>query len=340
MCIILVKPAGVEMPDYDNCWDNNDDGAGFMLPDNRGAVIVRKGFMTKEKLDRALSRFGDLTDRPVILHFRITTHGGTSKKMTHPFPISTKLKKVSTLSTVVPRAFVHNGIISLTTHAKKESDTSLFVREYLALLFEDKGRDYKLTPGEQVLVENLLGSKGAMLYGDGSYQLFGTFEQGDDGCLYSNSTYKYSYRSNWLCYTDDAFGSTPDYACTIDSVPRRRDTIAEQAQYCDGNCDTCMYEYDGYCQLWGEDMFDTYRYEPTTVENTGSESGIVRFHHSELPAYTRDDSYNPCDYCISQDTEVHCGECSVWEAPSRVLPCEYCTEPLSEHTCRTCIAGL
>ena len=93
MCIIAIKPAGIKMPattTIENMWYNNNDGAGFMYA-AKGTVLIEKGFMTLEKFKAALNRLEksiDTTSTPIILHFRITTHGGTSPGNTHPFPVT------------------------------------------------------------------------------------------------------------------------------------------------------------------------------------------------------------------------------------------------------------
>ena len=52
MCIIVIKPAGIKMPamsTLENCWYNNNDGAGFMYATG-GTVHIEKGFMSLKDL--------------------------------------------------------------------------------------------------------------------------------------------------------------------------------------------------------------------------------------------------------------------------------------------------
>lgn len=47
MCIIVVKKAGIAAPSeemFENMWNHNPDGAGFMYTAN-GGVCIEKGFM-------------------------------------------------------------------------------------------------------------------------------------------------------------------------------------------------------------------------------------------------------------------------------------------------------
>ena len=64
----------------------NSDGAGYMYVDH-GRVRIRKGFMKLVDLKQSLASLGDVTDIPMVFHFRITTHGGTQANC-HPFPVT------------------------------------------------------------------------------------------------------------------------------------------------------------------------------------------------------------------------------------------------------------
>ena len=51
MCIIVYKPQNTKFPSENTlreCFQNNDDGAGFMFSSNN-VVHIKKGFMTFEK---------------------------------------------------------------------------------------------------------------------------------------------------------------------------------------------------------------------------------------------------------------------------------------------------
>ena len=91
MCIIAYKPLNVAFPEeyiLHNCFDNNDDGAGFMYAFN-GEVHIHKGYETFEKFMAALNKARAITgDKvPYVMHFRIATQG-YERTMTHPFPLS------------------------------------------------------------------------------------------------------------------------------------------------------------------------------------------------------------------------------------------------------------
>ncbi len=77
MCIIALKPANVGMIDdqtIENCWYNNDDGAGFMYP-GHGGVKIRKGFMSLKSLKKALKALNKEIDTPQRLLYYISASG-------------------------------------------------------------------------------------------------------------------------------------------------------------------------------------------------------------------------------------------------------------------------
>jgi glutamine phosphoribosylpyrophosphate amidotransferase len=115
MCIIVVKPANIEITDNAlvNMWINNPDGAGFMYAEG-GRLHVVKGLMEFEQFYRAYRK---AEHHKLVLHFRWRTHGAPSAAMTHPFWIAEG-----------EVGMVHNGIISGIPTIGDESDTAAYVR--------------------------------------------------------------------------------------------------------------------------------------------------------------------------------------------------------------------
>lgn len=117
MCVAIVKPANVDFPKelFEMAWRKNPHGGGYMYAAD-GKVIVRKGFMNLDEMmvDYEANKpfFGD---SPVVLHFRIRTHGPVAPEQTHPHVINDRL------------AYVHNGTISIQIPtASTNSDTMEF----------------------------------------------------------------------------------------------------------------------------------------------------------------------------------------------------------------------
>jgi predicted glutamine amidotransferase len=193
MCIIALKPEGFEISEETlrNMWENNDDGAGFMYAD-RGKVRVVKGLMTFEKFLDAYRRVGE--HRKIVMHFRIRTHGTVSPELTHPFWI-----RKGTL------AMVHNGIITATNHHNfsGESDTSLYAK-VLAHRYPDPLDALTNQAEVDKIVSEIGWSKLVFLTGDNGHIIINE-KSGEwvDGCWFSNSSHKKTYRSfhNWSSYS-------------------------------------------------------------------------------------------------------------------------------------------
>jgi hypothetical protein len=121
MCIAILNAGKrIQKDKLSNCWNNNDDGAGILYVAD--GVLVSEKFPNESLLDsdknfkRFYERYVDINnkygDLPMLLHFRIATHGLTPEYL-HPFFVSESV------------GFVHNGIIDgLGTRDK--SDTAEF----------------------------------------------------------------------------------------------------------------------------------------------------------------------------------------------------------------------
>jgi len=194
MCIIAVKQAGVKMPattTIENMWYNNPDGAGFMYTSN-GTVYIEKGFMNLKDLKAALKQLEknvDVTNTPVIMHCRITTHGKTSPENCHPFPVAEKLPLLQMRKCKAPLAVAHNGIIDIKPSQKDISDTMEYIINQLAPLYQLK-KDFYKQPAGKKLIYNFTKSKIVFLDGNGRIETVGDFITGEDGLLYSNNSFK------------------------------------------------------------------------------------------------------------------------------------------------------
>ncbi len=184
MCIIVAKPAGVDKPDMETCFNTNPDGAGFMfVRDNK--VQIRKGLMTYPAFCVALDREALTAADPVVYHFRIATAGGITPGLTHPFPVSTNRKKLLSYDTDSEIAVAHNGIITI-NHKKNESDTMCFVSSILA---DPVITDNLSNNAIQAMVESFIGrSKLSIMYNTGKIDLIGDWIQAGE-VWYSNTSY-------------------------------------------------------------------------------------------------------------------------------------------------------
>lgn len=211
MCIIAAKPAGVKMPDHEtleNMWYGNPDGAGLMYAKD-GKVVIRKGFMKYVDLLAALEDIGkdvDLTATGVVMHFRITTHGGTRPENTHPFPVTDNIPMLKRTTVGTNLGIAHNGIISTVTPREKDiSDTMEYVAAVLAPLKRALPDFYKNDDTLNLIRNTICGSRMAFLDGAGAITTVGTWEN-DGGILYSNTSYKgwgkYRGKYGYSCWDD------------------------------------------------------------------------------------------------------------------------------------------
>lgn len=265
MCIIAAKAKGVAMPDdqtIENMWYGNSDGAGFMYAEN-GKVYIRKGFMEYSQFRKALDELAathDMTQLPLVMHFRITTHGGTKPANCHPFPITDSVGVLSKLETKCRVGVAHNGVIDITPR-KGISDTMEYIASQLAPLSRAVPEFYK----NKHLIEmiyNATGSRLAFLTRDGSIYTVGDFIE-DGGMLYSNTSYRYSrswrdFNYSWLksdissreyeSCMDDIDGSytyktimwvTDGFLAGVDS-----DSMADEMFAVDPANNVYVYDYD------------------------------------------------------------------------------------------------
>ncbi|MDR2050169.1 MAG: hypothetical protein LBQ63_00105 [Deltaproteobacteria bacterium] len=204
MCIIVVKPRGVQAPSHDildNCFNNNQDGAGFAVyyPLMQKARI-QKGFMKKEAFSSAIDSAGITKEDIVIYHFRITTAGGTAQKNCHPFPISDNVSMLEALDVYTDNVIAHNGILG--KGKETLSDTMLYIKDTLSQ-YNDIIKHF------DEIKEETEGSRLAFILA-GEIYLTGRWIY-EDGIFYSNDTYSYSHQSwpyysknkNWEYYLND-----------------------------------------------------------------------------------------------------------------------------------------
>lgn len=134
MCLIIHKPAGVEVPTdlLQNAWEDNSDGAGIMwagASDGSAPGLQVYKVMPGDWADPARHIDGlvnvQLRDVEAGIHFRWRTHGPITEDMTHPYSLPGG------------RGYVmHNGVLS--QHLDKDypgsdvmSDTLYYVRKHM-----------------------------------------------------------------------------------------------------------------------------------------------------------------------------------------------------------------
>lgn len=201
MCVIIVKERGQKLISKENlkkCFEHNPDGAGIAwtigTQENPQPISIEKGFMKFDDLWNYLIKLGfkykdpDLINLSMILHCRIATHGLTNKNNTHPFPLSEDEEDLCAISLrKQSKAIAHNGIVSSVSVFKtgKLSDTMEFIKTQLYPISE-MNKDWNKFPKVLKAIEEIIGSKLAILNTDGTIDKVGAFTQHEDMLWYSN----------------------------------------------------------------------------------------------------------------------------------------------------------
>lgn len=198
MCIAIYSPIGNDVPNekyLKTAFLNNEDGSGFAFNTDDGRVKICKGFMTWDSFISTFNEYKtkyNFKDRGVLIHFRITTHGGTNKECCHPFPLVSDEGALKKPQYTSDYAVIHNGIISLTsseaTKRTMMSDTMVFIEKYLTKIASNKNWFENDTNFE--LIYDMIDSKIAILNGKGEIKSTYGFTKDEDGNYYSNGTYK------------------------------------------------------------------------------------------------------------------------------------------------------
>lgn len=104
MCLLIVNQTNlIPKNQLKNAWDNNSHGGGMAYPfrdeDNKSYVFIDKFNNFDDFYDEYVS-VRNMIDKPMILHFRISSSGGRSQENIHPFHV--RKNKL---------AMAHNGTI-------------------------------------------------------------------------------------------------------------------------------------------------------------------------------------------------------------------------------------
>lgn len=184
MCVIAYKAKDVRFPSNENIgemWSKNPDGAGVMWRDDEGLIHWKKGFMSLKKFRKWVKRNRAwLESVECALHFRITTHGGTSAGNCHPFAVDGG--DSHRLEGTARRVLMHNGMLPLKPRANDISDSG----ELALRLSECESPHKSMDALNECLAGNrviLMDECGTHFYGDAFKR---SADAENDGILYSN----------------------------------------------------------------------------------------------------------------------------------------------------------
>ena len=196
MCIIAVKPKGVETPSKEilnNMFRANPDGAGVAY-NLDGELFIIKGLMTFKEFWEVCQRIPK--ESGAIYHTRIETSGGVCKELTHPFFLNADIQEQRRTAIITSKgeAVAHNGVFSEFTRMELNSDTTQFITNYLSPLkrMKDTTFDSILDDDLDAIINKLCGStnKLAIINQNGNIKRYGGSWILSNGIYYSNSTFK------------------------------------------------------------------------------------------------------------------------------------------------------
>jgi len=182
MCIaILNKTNYIDYSYFRNSWQNNPDGTGFGYIVDDQLMITK--FPVSTPLDEIYEDYCQIriqTELPMIIHFRIATHGKVALENMHPFKVNDSV------------IMAHNGIIP-NFGTDVLSDTKDFIARFLKFMPDD----FHLKDGKLNAIESVIGkSKLVFLDEFGNFKIInekaGIWDKED---WYSNTSYLYVYES-------------------------------------------------------------------------------------------------------------------------------------------------
>lgn len=186
MCLLIFKPAGKTITEaaFKKGFQSNSHGGGFAWSTGK-QVWYKKPFWTADAMWEDIQQYFKY---PMIIHFRITTHGGNSKDNTHPHDAGGGW------------IMGHNGIIPQMECLPQESDTRAYIRTTLRPLLR-RHTELPLDPRfKQIVASQIGGSKLVFLRANGDNVIVNEgMGDWDDGVWYSNRSYK-EWRSRTTTY--------------------------------------------------------------------------------------------------------------------------------------------
>ena len=238
MCIAILKPKGeiIKKATLKTCFENNDDGAGYMFVKN-GVLQFVKGFFTFKNFWNSYVKNVVKNGNPIsAIHFRITTHGKTNAENCHPFKISNSL------------GFIHNGVINFVKPDKKKSDTSMFNEHILKRLPDDFIGNGAICD----LIEESIGSSKLVFLNDKGEFLISNEELGKwkDNVWYSNDSYQWctTWNTPYVYYRGNGYKPVTTKKDKQKSLPLKVDH--SECQMCKVPLLTRYTQNTGFCNAW------------------------------------------------------------------------------------------
>lgn len=195
MCIAILNSEGkLDKTTFQNCWENNPDGAGIAFLKNQSVFLVKE-MESVDRLYTIYSRIRRKNTLPIVIHFRVATSGLIDQENCHPFEVFPGL------------AVAHNGIIDNVKPTKTSSDTRIFIKEILRRL----PQNFLFNEGIRQLIAGFIeDSKLVFLNKHGFYTIINEhLGHWDEEHInwYSNSSYKELLHYACRTFYTERFGS-------------------------------------------------------------------------------------------------------------------------------------
>lgn len=246
MCVAIYKPAGVPAPSIETlkkCWDANPDGAGLAWrTDGKYPIHIEKGFMTWDDFERYWTSTNMSSyDDDLFIHFRITTHGGTSEGNTHPFPIVDDDRLLKAVSSSCKYIMMHNGMLPVQPDNAKISDTMMLCKLIARC---DISPNVDAFAG---LLDGLIGTNKLAFMDANHVKLVGAW-QDVDGVMFSNLHWDWSLKKislfNDACRSSEHRNDTYDVADDYYTVNASMDELDILERDC--ACPYCGRNVDAF----------------------------------------------------------------------------------------------
>lgn len=200
MCILIIKEMGAKFPSIERIKEsmlNNPNG--FSMAISNGIELTNfKTMSNKEFLNeyKKVIKLYDAKDVSMLIHARISTHGSNKIENCHCW-IESDI------------AFAHNGVLSI-KNRDDMTDSQTFFNDIFIPIYNHYGWDV----AERSINAIIGTSKFGFLLKSGEIKRYGNFIHEDDGCFYSNDSYRrikynYSHYNRMNNYFDDVFGCYP-----------------------------------------------------------------------------------------------------------------------------------
>lgn len=179
MCIAIYNESGTISRDkLNNCWDGNPDGAGLAFFDKNHKLQIVKELTSKDLFIQLYEQAREENpEAPMLVHFRIATHGGVDLDNCHPHKIDDD------------NVFIHNGMLS--GYYPRATDVHSDTVEFKKRVLQEIEVVYNETV-QHLLEEIIGGGNKLILLNKGGFAMICNEYLGEwhEGNWYSNTSYK------------------------------------------------------------------------------------------------------------------------------------------------------